>query len=144
MEYTVDYFIKKFERIPEMLWRTHSVGEEGGPRCANGHTYGRYCRNEETEGLNAVFKNLTITAHIKDDSLFNEYIRGESPSYSRVAEQINNGYAKEYQQPTPKQRVLAALYDIKAAQQPEIKERIVYVMVDQPVKELVKSEKALN
>lgn len=59
---------------------------------------------------------------------------------------INNGEDEKYQQPTPKQRILAALYDIKKMQQPEpgqivqdsvqIKQVIRYVSVPESIKEL--------
>ncbi len=139
MEYNVDYFIAKFQGIPEGLW-TIKRFRDAGSYCANGH-----CGvidgepTAESMALVKVFSDLSVTQ-----------IRGEQPfdfghrHFSVKAVAINDGFTYEYQQPTPKQRILAALYDIKKAQQPEVKERIVYVMVDEPVRELVKAEPIEN
>lgn len=100
--YTVDYFIKKFEAIPERLWAVGDIGKEGSPRCALGH-----CRPEVSE-LQDERCGLINLIHL---------LYGENIPCSLI--DINNGYDPRYPQPTPKQRILAALYDIKKLQQPK-------------------------
>jgi hypothetical protein len=90
-EYTVEYFIKKFQAIPEDLWMTGQL-QKDGKRCAFGHCdpiQGYMCK----EGL-ALSKAL------------------QKPTLSIAL--INDGGHVSYKQPTAKQRILAALYDIKA------------------------------
>jgi hypothetical protein len=125
MEYNVDYFIKKFEAIPEERWFKGSFhSPDLKQSCALGHCVNN---DEEFEALHA------LTRH------------GEG---SEVA-LINDGKHPLYGQETPKQRILAALNDIKKAQQPdiiisEVKERIVYVTLDAPVRDLQKKELSLQ
>lgn len=112
--YDVDYFIKKFEAIPENLWFTGNFCDKTGKKkCALGH-----CEEcNEDVALHRLFPNPC----------------GDGSSIIAI---INDGKDFRYVQKTPKKRVLAALYDIKNMQQPEVKERIVYVTVDQKVREL--------
>jgi hypothetical protein len=100
MEYTVDYFIKKFEAIPEELWLVGSRGEGGAdsPHCAHG-----WC----------ALGNIDSLAGNEENGLI-EVFRPIMNGYGVAT--INNGYNERYQQPTPKQRILAALYDIKKLQ----------------------------
>lgn len=90
--YTVDYFIAKFEAIPDQLWAVRNLGTEGGPRCALGHCALGNDITKESCGLISLLPN---------------------------AMNINNGDDHSYPQPSPKQRILAALYDIKRMQNPE-------------------------
>lgn len=139
MEYTVDYFINKFEKIPEDKWITGMIGLnsiENSPKCALGHCgIDESFLNEtkDSKALKEIFSNTSFTSSISP-------IRGGTDCIWK----INDGYIKEYQQETPKQRILAALYDIKKSQ--EIKEKIVYktVQVDSQIKKLVKEELQLN
>ena len=87
--YDIDYFIKKFEAIPEENWICGIYGK-GYAHCTVGHCYdGRsYIENPQVEPLFSIFGKYPFA--------------------------INDGYDKNYQQPTPKQRILAALYDKKA------------------------------
>lgn len=117
MKYTVDYFIKKFEAIPEELWCVNAF-HAGNKSCALGH-----CMDVSNNAAACLSKILNYNVG-----------------------QINDGEANGYQQPTPKQRILAALHDIKQMQQPELKpERIKTVYVSVPVsiteqiKELIQS-----
>lgn len=127
-EFTVDYFIKKFEAIPEENWCINSR-IEGNQRCANGWCYQTpmeafesmsylHKGNDEEHGLRILIKSLGLR--------FN-------------AGGINNGIHTEYKQPTPKQRILAALYDIKKTQKPFIEEKTktVYVAVPTTITEQV-------
>lgn len=117
--YDVDYFIKKFEAIPEERWCTGYYHKEDRTKfCALGHC-GRFVSDAdsiESLALRRVFHPAVVSI-------------------------INDNGNIRYSQATPKQRILAALYDIKAKQQPEIepvKERIIYVTVDAAVRKLQK------
>lgn len=106
--YDADYFIAKFEAIPDRQWTRSQYADGWGGFCALGHcgerveisTDGymrrRNIQTEEGEALRKLFS----------DSL------GLYSSPDRV----NDGISDEYQQETPKQRILAALRDIKEAQ----------------------------
>jgi len=138
MEYTVDYFIKKFEAIPENLFTTDKF-EFMGKRCMIGHTM-------TMQMILMVRDKNWFDAH-KNDDCFNE-VRALCTLIKQffgldnllmgsvIAYQINNGLHPDYQQAIVKQRVLAALYDIKAKQQSETKERIIYVAFDSEAKKL--------
>lgn len=85
--YDVDYFIEKFKAIPEELWcvGSYSIREQ---HCALG-----YCgeqagsRTEEGKSLSIITENAVSS--------------------------INDNLDNRYRQSTPKQRILAALEDIK-------------------------------
>lgn len=106
MIYDVNYFIKKFEAIPEDLWITglyYSRDRSGF--CALGHCgVTEIDRTEEADALESLFiSNLRDIqkVHIK----------------VRLVASINDGLIDKYKQPTPKKRILAALYDIKKIQE---------------------------
>lgn len=126
--YDVNYFIAKFEAIPDDKWITGSLGIAGsGKHCALGHCGVEDSKEtEEAHALGALFGffNPMEVWKVNDLSIFPEDQR--IPIVALV-ENI----------PTPKQRILAALYDIKKRQEP--KERVVYVTVDEKVRELQKS-----
>ncbi len=105
MNYDVDHFIKKFEAIHESNWCTRRFGSNG-VHCAYGH-----CDAElgcwlsvEARALKTLFDTLTVSDKVDGSELIIELVPG-----------VNDGFVKEYQQPTPKQRILAALYDIKSS-----------------------------
>lgn len=140
--YTVDYFIKKFEAIPEILWCIRNLHHEDRS-CAMGHcgvdedvfmdSCDSFRGNDESKALIALFKLLPITI-----SNGNEPSKTGLSDYDYNVSYVNDGDADQYKQPTPKARVLAALYDIKAMQEKEQKpERIktVYVSVPETIKE---------
>jgi hypothetical protein len=54
VEYTVDYFIKKFEAIPEERWISHAVGDGRGRHDAIGHCGG--FRSPEAKALQELFR----------------------------------------------------------------------------------------
>lgn len=90
MTYDVDYFIAKFEAIPEELWFVNGYTDFTGRHCALGHcgeTGNHFARCDEAETLQRILQNDTVP--------------------------INDGYHPWYHQPTPKQRILAALGDVK-------------------------------
>lgn len=121
--YTVDFFINKFEAISEEMWNIgdyHNISLK--KFCALGHC-GFYLGHQTDEGLAL-------------DRLFTKHL-------NLSVAKTNDGKYQCYLQTSPKQRILAALFDIKAKQQPEVKpepvkERIVYVSVDQAVRKLQK------
>jgi hypothetical protein len=87
-EMDAQYFIDKFEAIPENRWCVGNyvkvyVGETHRRHCAHGHCFGI---KNELEGLLQIIHN---------------------------AADINDGEDGCYQQATPKQRILAALYGAK-------------------------------
>lgn len=89
-KYDVQYFIDKFEAIPEEKWCVGVYVSGNDERmCALGHC-GQYAvRTPESRGLIDVLGSVTEVAEIND---------GKHPGYL---------------QPTPKQRVLAALRDVR-------------------------------
>lgn len=124
--YNVDYFIAKFSAIPEEKWFIGDYHSNDGKSCALGHCNHHHERpNIEGVKLHELFKELYGFIQVAD---------------------VNDGKREEYKQPTPKQRILAALYDIKAKQQPEVKpepkEKVIYktVTVDSAVRSLQKME----
>lgn len=105
MNYSVDFFIAKFERIPEELWCIAMFDDGAGKHCALGHCGTKNGFKElvgEAVGLNILFCGISE----------------KIGRYVSVVE-INDGHDPNYQQPTPKQRILGALYDIKKMQQPK-------------------------
>lgn len=90
MNYNVNYFIKKFEAIPEEMWLAGGLGDNGGRRCALGHCHADALSSKAT----------------KESSLLMVLLKFRAP-------EINDGEDERYQQPTPKQRILAALNDVK-------------------------------
>lgn len=104
MKYNVDYFIKKFEAIPEEKWCIDDQNDDYGRHCAYGH-----CAHTSRQEENA-FHDFDLE---KSKNIFLTPTVCKKMQKTKLAD-INNGYYREYQQPTPKQRILAALYDIKA------------------------------
>jgi hypothetical protein len=94
--YTVDYFIQKFEAIPEEMWTTRGF-VDGESKCALGHC-GQTCA---TEPFTAEAGSLT------------DLFMNQIGSVARV----NDGHISRYYQPTPKARILAALRDIQKKQE---------------------------
>lgn len=86
MQYSIEYFIEKFEAIPEELWITGHYTDNDGRYCALGHC-GLRTRMLICQESDALQTLLPHTQYINDD---------RHPSYK---------------QPTPKQRILAALRD---------------------------------
>lgn len=144
MIYDVDYFIKKFEAIPETMWTINKL-EDKGKYCANGlcgirsYNSDLFLMNKEGGALQKVFSAIDITGN--EDPYAGLAIVDFS-KYSRKAAYINNGNTLQYQQPTPKQRILAALYDIKKMTDIDtggkVKERIVYVAIPETISKQAK------
>lgn len=89
MNYDIDYFIRKFEAIPEERWCTGQL-HKGNQSCALGHC-GLKGTGTWTEEASVLWWNILP---------------------ERVT-RINDGYYLAYTQATPKQRILAALEDAK-------------------------------
>lgn len=95
MNYNADYFIAKFEAIPDEFWYVgnYCSKEDSDRRCALGHC-GEIDGTPtlETRALDCIAEKFPI-------------------SVARV----NDGKEDKYQQPTPKARILAFLRDAKEA-----------------------------
>ena len=101
--YDVDYFILKFEAIPEERWLSRHF-RMGDKACVMGHCDFYNKERDELERLFGTYSHLfTPLNWLKNGNRWPE-------------QAINNGDDPLYQQPTPKQRILAALYDIKNAE----------------------------
>lgn len=131
--YTVDYFIKKFEAVPDNKWITNNYETDTGC-CALGHCGARADTDSASEAvaLKKLFSPFGKYAvqYINDRQIFfdKKYAKQEIIKY--------------FDYPTPKQRILAALHDIKKMQQPpqpEVpKEKIRYVSVPASITEQTK------
>lgn len=110
MKYTVDYFIDKFSKIPDSKFISGLQCDNKGNHCAYGWCatkfyYSSSGNGHETEEGQALTKLFTIPELQYLD------LAGEIPE--GMPARINNGDHPKYQQPTPKQRILAALNDVK-------------------------------
>lgn len=106
--YDVDYFIRKFEAIPERL-----IGTSQPTGCAFGQCkttiWSDGSQTEEGKALESLLIKIP-------NLVAAEWSRWDA--YDGTPARINNGDICQYQQPTPKQRILAALYDIKKLSEP--------------------------
>ena len=95
MKYDIDYFIAKFSAIPEEKWCTGKFMNDTGQCCALGFCLPGYKGTAELdEENNTEFLSIqTIFGKIK---------------YKDITD-INDRRSVGFKQPTPKQRVLAAL-----------------------------------
>lgn len=121
MKYDVDYFLNKFQAIPEVRWTTGKF-VRGNKRCAGGHCgMGKQPKQtEEYTHLERLFALLSVSS-VTAEKMY------------CIVPHINDGQTNEYQQPTPKQRIMAALYDIKKLQKQKKKQRTKTVYVSVPV-----------
>ncbi len=119
MNYDVDYFLKKFEAIPEGLWYTGSFSDPNDATkcCAMGH-----CTDEIVEnltGLNFMNRNTERMSLYKlGKNLISIHPTGSECDV--IIPHINDGKSTIYNQDTPKKRVLAALNDIKKFLEPKL------------------------
>lgn len=95
-KFTADHFIRKFHRIPDNLWGTGSFTDSIGRHCALGHcgmSQGSDGRARYTvEGY--ALRQLAVRAGY------------DVPS-------VNDGKLPEFEQESPKERILAMLAQIK-------------------------------
>lgn len=142
-KYDIDYFIAKFEIIPDRLIIRSKFSASNGAHCANGWCGITTTENvtEEGEALALLTRDLSVT--FKEDYCITRW-RGrpvtQGTRYANKMAAVNNGYTIEYQQPTPKARILAALRDIKKSQElakPVIEKQKVYIpmYVSQTIKD---------
>mgnify|MGYP005833708425 CR=1 FL=1 len=89
-KYDLKYFIEKFVAIPDDEWTTNDFENYIGQRCALGH---------------CGFRKGQTSGFAEGDHLM------ELLGHEVVA--INDGVVTHYKQKTPKQRILAALKDIR-------------------------------
>lgn len=101
MTYTRDYFIQKFEAIEEDQWLVGEF-EHHGRCCALGHC--GHTGDGHTEESRAL---RTLLEHHNPDN---------SMHYAVFC--INDNEHPSYKQPTPKQRILAALRDLPSEATP--------------------------
>ncbi len=134
-EFTVDYFITKFTNTRDDKWVINTLHNSNQKSCANG-----WCGVSVKEDTFYVTDESIALAHLLKP-LATGKVKDNSNDYSNIAAGINNGDHPKYQQPHPKQRILAALHDIKRLQQPTKEEPAVktkYIAVDAPIRETVK------
>lgn len=113
MDYTIDYFIRKFSAIPEENWCIRAR-VKGDQRCAYGWCY----PSKSIAGKSIIQGAVPVSDEERSLSIL---IKRLNPRWG--AGGVNNGIYEKYQQPTPKQRILAALYDIKKlSKEPEVQE----------------------
>lgn len=136
--YTVDFFINKFSAIPEERWTTRkyiSIIGSVEKRCAQGLCiqHGRFD--------DLPFKEVATNTVYEEWKSLIELFGGVATIYrfdNHIVAGINNGEDYRYQQPTPKQRIMAALYDLKKLEQPEPKVIVKYVSVSESLKKQTK------
>jgi hypothetical protein len=110
--YTVEYFIKKFEAIPENEWCEHSFSRYNNANMTVEHCVLGHCGIKTTKQSNIEAQNLLMLTENKDLRFFE--ITDKLP----IIAQINDGIYSNFTQSTPKQRVLAFLYNLKAKEKP--------------------------
>lgn len=115
--FSLDYFIEKFKSIPDNRWNVGHQIKDDGTHCALGHCGESY--GPEQMALSDILGNIRVKIAKKVTN--NVYNVGEVIDFSYLGKiaAINNGETEEYQQSTPKERILAALYDVKKMQQPK-------------------------
>lgn len=95
-------FHAKFEAIPEDRWCTIFFEKLNGQRCVLGHL-----------GENSVFASDLISRDAKNlEMLLAPYVEDENTHKLSACVLINDWGCEQFQQPTPKARILAALTDI--------------------------------
>lgn len=134
--YDVDYFINKCQSIPIDKWNIGSYIniEDSSMKCILGHCgqiVSSHRFTDEAKALEEILSVLTITHRFKFPVVFKAPI-------------INDKEAMEYQQETPQERILAALYDVKKFQQSQKSETIVIEKIKYvSVSEIIKNEISL-
>lgn len=113
MKYTVQFFIDKFEKIPGNKWTTNTY-TQGDKHCAGGH-----CGMRFADDINHMAEAKALVEVLRPSKAEHPYY---STDFHNIVAALNDGVHSRYKQPTPKQRILAALYDIKAMQQPAIEQ----------------------
>ena len=101
MQFIYNYFIKKFESIPESKWFVDEYSNENDTKfCAYGH-----CGMREGFRINDLVEPFALK------NIFNDYI---GTSYDNTIPIINDGdFGWKLVSKSPKERILLALYTIK-------------------------------
>lgn len=109
MEYNAQFFLKLFKPIPSKNWNDHSqtyVDEEGkATHCVYGHLQTDEDNGADTpegEALDCLLQKLP-----------NLTTRSIMLPYRHTPARINNGDIEQFQQRTPKARIIAALKQCK-------------------------------
>lgn len=145
--YTVDYFIAKFSLIPEDKWAIGIFATRKNifspiKMCAQG-----FCL--PNKAVKAALGKHLVYPDVNDSSYKEVFALVELFGNSKAVARINNGKNIEYQQSTPRRRILAALNDIKKKQEEEtgkpkpketVKEIIRYVSVTAEIREDAKEK----
>lgn len=100
--YTIQYFIDKFSAIPEDKWCSYTQQDNQGRRCAIGHCLPTKERRMLKSGDYLFPEDGSATEEGKALNILSLQCLG---TYIAM---INNGNDHRFQQPTEKQRVLAA------------------------------------
>lgn len=109
-EYTVDYFIAKFKNTRDDKWCVGTLNDGRGNTCALGWCgFSEKGLSEEGMSLVGVMEPLLVGG-----------IKYRATYYDNAPAMVSNGDHPNYQQPTPKKRILTALHDIKKMQEPEV------------------------
>lgn len=124
--YSIDYFIKKFEAIPSAKWTTSVFSDWMGNSCALGHCMPRHVIEATTFPKYKKAKggmNKAFTSHFEEElkeckALCLIFDADSQREGSGKIIKINNGENNKYRQSNPKARILAALTDLKKSIQP--------------------------
>jgi hypothetical protein len=112
IEYTIKYFINKFENTKEEDWRIGRLKNKEGQKCAVGHIM-KY----NPEGN---FSSSTINSQIEVDALINIFLKSSKGIHSASNVNDNKCGTKygvySYLGNTPRQRILNFLYQELHAQ----------------------------
>lgn len=119
------YFIDKFEAIPEEKWAINVLQTIDGRRCAIGHCLG----SRLPEG---VVLTVLSSGSLNDEVRVLQNLFRDHLCFGIVVK-VNDGTDPRYQQETPKQRILAALRDIKTKEDEEKAVQEVKNMLEIPI-----------
>lgn len=109
--FTVQYFIDKFSKIPKRKWTTRTF-ESMGKMCALGHCNMREPKLPTDE---AIALAMLISTNLKIN--VSQDLEEQTHWVFFTVYPINDGFNDKYLQEHPKERILAALNDIKKMQQ---------------------------
>lgn len=104
MTYDVNYFLAKFQNTRDDQWCMYTFQDEYGRCCALGWCGMGSLRDDIQEVPEEAISLLKL-------------FRESAGLLTNLIANINDGHDKRYQQPTPKERILAALMDIKNKQE---------------------------
>jgi hypothetical protein len=123
MKFDIDYFIAKYEAIPDELFTVHLFENYEGQKCSVGHcgVYDKAGITPESLALKQVLAELPVTSKRTGELVVDAF-----STFPVKASNISDGLVKEYPQKTPKQRILAALCDAEVLQQVRVEEILEY------------------